>query len=435
MPTGHDQLNPDDCLQLMHRVAASPQLRRANRLQELLLFLGQSALKDGRDHLREQEIGVKVFGRPDTYDTSVDNIVRANVSDLRKRIETYFATDGLHEPIVIEIPRGQYLPVFHPRASEPMVATGESSGSDHDVSQETHEAESKTGQRQFLLSAGLIAAVSLIAILACACAFLWMRLRTLEHALQPWKDAPTVAAFWSDFLGASIKTDVILPDTSFGLLESLSGKRFTFNDYLNRSYSKQFEAVPLSQDTRTAINTITSQNLSTQGTFKLAERILALDPLSEKIHIYSAREYMPALVKHDNVILLGARIANPWDELFESRMNFVAETENSVTTIVNRAPAAGEQKLYVRTDVSGYCVVAQLPNPSGGGRVLVLEGTSSEATEAAGDFLMSEEQVAGFLHRIHSDRFPYFEVLLKISSVKGTPLTATIEAYRTYPNT
>ncbi len=199
---------------------------------------------------------------------------------------------------------------------------------------------------------------------------------------------------------------------------------------MNRSYSQQIDSAPLSADTRAAINTVAVQNLGTESTFKLAERLLALDPLEQRMHLYWARDYMPELVKHDNVILLGARIANPWDELFESQMNFVAETQNSVTTIVNRKPAPGEQKLYTRTDVSGYCTVAALPNPSGGGRVLLLEGTSSEAT---GDFLMSEEQISAFQRRINANRFPYFEVLLKISSVRGTPLTTTIEAYRIYP--
>ena len=28
---------------------------------------------------------------------------------------------------------------------------------------------------------------------------------------------------------------------------------------------------------------------------------------------------------------------------------------------------------------------------------------------------------------------PYFQVLLKVSAVRGTPLSASLEAYRTYP--
>jgi hypothetical protein len=74
-----------------------------------------------------------------------------------------------------------------------------------------------------------------------------------------------------------------------------------------------------------------------------------------------------------------------------------------------------------------------LPNPSSGGEVLLMEGTSAEATEAVGDFLLSEDQLSNFRNNLHVTRFPYFEALLKISAVRGTPLTVTIEAYRTYP--
>jgi hypothetical protein len=35
---------------------------------------------------------------------------------------------------------------------------------------------------------------------------------------------------------------------------------------------------------------------------------------------------------------------------------------------------------------------------------------------------------------LHVTTLPYFELLLKTSWVKGTPISTTIEAYRTYPN-
>jgi hypothetical protein len=102
--------------------------------------------------------------------------------------------------------------------------------------------------------------------------------------------------------------------------------------------------------------------------------------------------------------------------------------------VVNRAPAAGEQRLYPQSDSAGYCVIGYLPNPNHNGMVLLIEGTDAEATEAAGNFLLSENQLSSFKKTLHLQRLPYFEVLLKVSSVQGTPLAATVEAYRAYPN-
>jgi hypothetical protein len=66
--------------------------------------------------------------------------------------------------------------------------------------------------------------------------------------------------------------------------------------------------------------------------------------------------------------------------------------------------------------------------------ILLIEGTGSTSAEAAGDFLLSEAELANFRNKLHVTKFPYFEVLLKTSQVRGTSFTTTIEAYRTYPN-
>ena len=430
-----DHLDAETCWALLERVAASAQLKRATRLKELLFYVGQRSLKDGCPEVHEQEIGVRVFSRPDSYDTSVDNIVRTNVSDLRKRIEAYFNTEGIHEKVIMDIPRGSYLPVFRLREAEPQmdaVATAAPIAGVAESPAEVHEIPWSKERRRWILGA-LIAEGVIALLLAAGCVALWMENRAVNRSFYAWQYKPSVAAFWTDFLGTSPDTDVVMPDTSFAMVQSISGKTFSFNEYLSRNFASALEDKNLSPDTRTALGLIAARNLGTPSGFKLTQRILALDPLGKKIHPYYARDYMPALLKHDNVVLIGARIANPWDELFENQMNFTAKTNNSFTTIANRAPLAGEKQVYSRTDSVGYCAVAYLPNPSGGGGVLLIEGTSAEATEAAGDFLLSEDQLSNFRNTLHVNKFPYFEALLKISAVRGTPLTVTIEAYRTYP--
>jgi hypothetical protein len=79
-------------------------------------------------------------------------------------------------------------------------------------------------------------------------------------------------------------------------------------------------------------------------------------------------------------------------------------------------------------------VVAYLPNPDHTGKVVIFAGTGSEATEAAGEFLTSEDSLASFLKLLHVSELPYLEVLLKTTHLNGTPMNATVVAYRTYPN-
>ncbi len=102
---------------LVDRVAASRYINKSARLRDLLLYLCDRVFEGLAEEIHEQEIGHKVFGRPPDYDTSSDNIVRVHVSMLRKRLEQYFGSEGAHEPVILEIPRGNYTPVFRERTA------------------------------------------------------------------------------------------------------------------------------------------------------------------------------------------------------------------------------------------------------------------------------------------------------------------------------
>jgi hypothetical protein len=224
---------------------------------------------------------------------------------------------------------------------------------------------------------------------------------------------------------------------SFMLTQNISKRSFSFNDYLSRGYSGRIQSLDLSQDMHTTLELIGSKNLGSMAEFRLSQRIFTeFDPLGKNTHLYNAREYTPGLIGRNNVILIGSQIGNPWNELFDRQLNFVVRTDsNSVTRVVNRVPAAGEQQTYTEDPSSwGYCIVAYLPIPDHTGRALLIEGAGSESTESAGNFILSEDQLSNFQKMLHVTKLPYFEVLLKVAWVRGTPLNATIVAYRIYPN-
>jgi hypothetical protein len=406
------------------------------------LYLGKCSLKDGLDTVHEQRIGTDLFGRPNDYDTGDDNIVRTNVSELRKRVEAYFEGEGADESIIVQIPRGSYIPVFRYRPVKPRVESEASTaiapapapdnavpGFNPPTAALSMPAANHPNRVASILNRLLIAG------LVICCIVFRYQYNSLYRSMYPWQYQPAVAALWTNILNARPNTDIVLADASFGLLQKITTKFFPLDAYLDRSYISQLQTENASPDLRPALSRITTWNLGDQNDFMLARRILALDPLGTKIHLYNARSYRPDLISDDNVILIGGRLSNPWDELFEGNMNFVANfSADGPPTVVNRAPLKGEQTVFVQTDSTQYCVVSYRPNPHHNGIALLIEGTGAEATEAAGQFLFSGDQLSAFTELTHSDRFPYFDVLLKVSSVPGTPLTASIAAYRVYPN-
>lgn len=111
----HIQAIEDPRRALLYRITASSSFAKAPRLQELIIYLAERALQKPQLPVSEQQVGIAVFKRQEGYDTSADTIVRVQVSEVRKRLKYYFASAGANEPIVMELPRGSYVPNFYRR--------------------------------------------------------------------------------------------------------------------------------------------------------------------------------------------------------------------------------------------------------------------------------------------------------------------------------
>lgn len=114
-------LDPDEGQyeELVHRVASSATFEKSPRLRAFFLHVCRCAIEDKPGEATEQQIGIYVYGRRRGYNPNDDNIVRSQARVLRMKLEHHFAHEAADEPIVITIPKGQYLPVFLPRLREP----------------------------------------------------------------------------------------------------------------------------------------------------------------------------------------------------------------------------------------------------------------------------------------------------------------------------
>jgi hypothetical protein len=102
----------EECRALVQNILASKDFQRAHRLRDFLLYIVDRKLAHAPHEISEPLIGHRVFGRPSTYNTGEDSIVRTEARLLRQRLERYFANEGAGESIVLEIPKGSYVPVF-----------------------------------------------------------------------------------------------------------------------------------------------------------------------------------------------------------------------------------------------------------------------------------------------------------------------------------
>lgn len=102
----------------LKHILESPEFRASRRCQDFLTYVVEQVLAGLPHGLKEHTIGVEAFGRPLSYDTNADGIVRIKASEVRKRLALYYAGSGSASDIVVSLPVGCYIPAFSRIAKE-----------------------------------------------------------------------------------------------------------------------------------------------------------------------------------------------------------------------------------------------------------------------------------------------------------------------------
>lgn len=434
---------------LLNRVVESTPFRRSSRLREFLIYVGNEVIVKGVENLPEQQIGMAVFGRSPAYDTSQDNIVRVNAMELRKRIDLYFANEGQNEPLVFEIPRGSYSPVFRVRRQssigQPLDEAVHVEKSIGSAAQSIEEPQSPAAGRRSSRTWALDNPfrISLFAIMVCLSTWLTIEVRRNQQTqltLHRWQSGPAMRDFWGNFFGQKLAPEIVLADTSFGIAQDVLHKQLSLAEYLDYSYRATQSTEPLSSEARQQeqkdLAVIFNRSSGSIGDFRVARRITELETGDYGTRLSFAREYAGHRVRWSNTIFVGSNRSNPWVDLFEDKMayHFKQSQDSTLSYVAVDSPTGNEQAQYTISPDPGtrtaYCVIVFLPNPTNTGNTLIVAGTDSQATEAGGDFITSEDSLQSLRALMHQKTFPYFQILLRISRFNGTPLGSQIISYR-----
>ncbi|HEY3742650.1 MAG TPA: LamG-like jellyroll fold domain-containing protein [Bryobacteraceae bacterium] len=103
---------PHDAIETqLARILKGEGFASAERLKKLLTYLVRQYLNDANVQLKEYTVAVDVFERKD-FDPGRYSVVRGTAKRLRKELEQYYANSGKDDPILIELPKGHYVPQF-----------------------------------------------------------------------------------------------------------------------------------------------------------------------------------------------------------------------------------------------------------------------------------------------------------------------------------
>jgi adenylate cyclase len=93
------------------RIIASPDFLASERLRAFLGYVVEETLAGRGPRIKAHSIAVEVFKRAGGLAPD-DPIVRIEAGRLRRALERYYLVAGKSDPIVIEIPKGGYVPIF-----------------------------------------------------------------------------------------------------------------------------------------------------------------------------------------------------------------------------------------------------------------------------------------------------------------------------------
>lgn len=114
---------PDLARQQLDRVLASPFFRNSQRRTALLRFLVERFLRGEIEPVKEHQIGIDAFDRPEGWDPRIDPIVRVEFKRVRQKLQEYYEAEGAADPVLIDFKTRGYVPVLTPRvpAAPPVV--------------------------------------------------------------------------------------------------------------------------------------------------------------------------------------------------------------------------------------------------------------------------------------------------------------------------
>jgi hypothetical protein len=414
----------------VEQIIHGPAFKGSLRSQSFLRHVVERSLTGDFEGLRERSIGVELFGKPASYDTGEDAVVRVTASDVRKRLLQHYGGAGSSSKLRVEIPSGSYLPEFHlpdkqdspAQLEAPHSTPAEGAAQPAPVAQPAPAITPLTAPI-FLLGRRSIVLLAVLLLVAGVAVGIAIGRASSRPPAQP-EDL-----IGEMFSGAHGAVQVLVSDEGLVLTEVLMGHSCSLQDYEDLTC---WNAPELQQDSLRRIRTaLSSREMGNIGDIQNAVRINErLRARNWDVVVRHARQAHARDFRSGNFIILGGTFGNPWASLFQiPDSNFPLEKlppPGKVNSYLNLQPKAGEPAVFsVDQGINGartttYAKVMLLDNTSHNGRVLLVAGQSVSATELATDFLFHLESAAKTRRMLGVSKggaLPNLEMMLRVTEM------------------
>jgi adenylate cyclase len=113
----------------LDRILGHREFQATDKMRDFLRFVVEEKLAGRAHRLKGYTIATEVFGRSDDFDSAHDPIVRIQAGRLRRALERYYLVAGGRDPVLIDVPKGRYIPTFARQAAPSVAAHAGTPGS------------------------------------------------------------------------------------------------------------------------------------------------------------------------------------------------------------------------------------------------------------------------------------------------------------------
>jgi hypothetical protein len=363
----------------VQRIIQSKAFRTSEVHRNLLHYLAEKSLSGTADSLKEYTVGLDVFAKPASYDPRQESAVRMHVARLRQKLAEYYRTDGVNDPVIVDLPKGGFRVTFEPReVTADTVA----------VAAVTEVPPAGGHRKEIILSALL--AVAVVCALLLGVAFWRQKEAGMGQAAAARDLSPSVQQLWEPILSSNRPLMICLASSGGEGSSGTADGAFLLGEFL----AHRKDNVVLTRTDQLAMPEVLMNNVIFLGAVQGNRQIGALS------------KDQPLVLEPNGIRNLKPKAREP-------------------AFIPDQAPGSGSEETHA--------LITHVPGLYGNGDILYLSGNQISSTLAAVRALTDPTLAQVLVSKLKTPdgRVPrFYQMVLRVQSMDSMPIEISYMFHR-----